>query len=245
MYLDVYFKRIDTVMNNIRSTQLGAIKQAGAAVAESLAQKGAWFIMDTGHMIGSEAFMRAGGLAALRPFKYELRIDDKVVEDRPQSRTAEEAAEREAQIVRLALDQSRMREGDVLQIGSNSGRTANVIEVALQCRTRGITTIGLSSAAQMKGCEAAHVSGKKLGDVVDIFIDNCGFLGDAVVETKGNENMCPSSGIAAAYILWAIQAEAVGLLEAKGVKPTIYRSVHVGGMEHVTKMQQQYIEQGF
>jgi len=245
MYLDRFLESLGGVLEHIRTSQRGGIERAGAAVAESLAKQGAWFIMDTGHMLGSEAFLRAGGLAALRPFKYGLSIEDRVVQDRLAERTPEESAALESRLVTLALDQACIRAGDVLQIGSNSGRTANVIEVAIQCQGRGITTIGLASAAQMAGCEAAHPSGKKLGDVVDIFIDNGGPLGDALLPTESGENMCPASGIAAAYILWAIQAEAVGLLEARGLKPTIYRSVHVGGQAHVEAVQRQYIERGF
>ncbi len=245
MYLNRYFDTMTTILDTIRNTQSDAIKQAGAAVAASLAEKGAWFVMDTGHMLSGEAFLRAGGLAALRPFKYTLDIEDSVVEDRPAALSPQALADFEARTVSLALDRSRIRKGDVLQIGSNSGRTANVIEVALQCKTQGITTIGIASGAQMRGCKAAHPSAKKLGDVVDVFIDSCGPLGDAIVPTCENENMCPASGIAAAYILWAIQAEAVSLLEAKGLKPAIYQSVHVGGQEHVDRTQQRYIDQGF
>ena len=137
MYLDQYFSSVDKVFSTIRETQLEAIHRGAEAIAESLAKKGAWYVMDTGHLLSGEAFSRAGGLAALRPFKYELKIEDSVVGDRKQEEAWEGTAEVESRLVSMVLDRSSIQEGDVLQIGSNSGRTPNTIEVALQCKTRG------------------------------------------------------------------------------------------------------------
>ena len=96
----------------------------------------------------------------------------------------------------------------------------------------------------MKGCPAAHVSGKKLFDVADICIDNCGPFGDASIEVKDNEKMCPVSGMAATYVLWAVQAEAVERLQARGVNPTIFRSVHVSGHEYIDEQRKAFMERG-
>ena len=81
-------------------------------------------------------------------------------------------------------------------------------------------------------------------DVADIRIDNCAPHGDASVEVKDNEKICPLSGLAATYCLWAVQAEAVERLQAAGVNPTIFRSVHVGGPEHVEQQRKAFLEQG-
>lgn len=242
MYLDQYFTAVDDVFGKIRSTQRDAIVQAAETIAASLAQKGSVCIMDTGHMLRHEAFFRAGGIMAMAGFSYELKVDN-ALDQRKIERTPEELAELEARTVALALDSSKMRRSDVLIINSNSGRTPNVIEVALQCKGRGITTIGMSSGEQLKNCTAAHPSGKKLFDVVDIAIDSCGPFGDAAIEVKDNEKMCPMSGLAATYILWAIQAEAVERLQARGVNPTIFRSVHVSGMEYIDKQRARFFEQ--
>ncbi len=244
MYLDAYFEAVDQVLSAIRTTQRPAIERAAEAVAASLANRGGWFVMDTGHMLRHEAFVRAGGLLALAPFSYELKVESPL-EHRTEAVPPEREAELEQRLVMLALDRSTLRAGDVLLINSNSGRTPNVIETALQCKERGIVTIGLSSLAQMRGCAAAHPSGKKLFDAVDIAIDTCGVYGDAAVETQGNEKICALSGIASAYVLWAIQAEAVERLQARGIQPTIYRSVHVGGHAFIEEQRKRFKEQGF
>lgn len=243
MYLDNYFEAVDRVFRAIRETQRDAIVKAGEAVAESLANKGALLIMDTGHMLRHEAFNRAGGLMTIAPFTYGLSIECPITH-RSVERTEEERAELETRLVGLALDQSGILKGDVIIINSNSGRTSNVVEMAIQCKERGITTIAICSKDQMQNCDVAHISGKKLFDVADICIDNCGPHGDASIEVKDNEKMCPTSGMGGTYVLWAVQAEAVERLQAKGVNPTIFRSVHVSGPEYIDKQREAFKKKG-
>ena len=242
-YLDDFFAAVSGVFEKIRTTQGSAIESAAEAVAVSLAGGGAVCVMDTGHMLKHEAFNRAGGLMALAPFSYALDVENPLTQ-RTEAQTEAENAEFEARLVALALDRSLLASGDVLIINSNSGRTPNVIETALQCRERGIVTIGISSSEQMRGCIAAHPSGKKLFDVVDIALDNCAPFGDAAVEVKDNEKMCPMSGMAGAYCLWAVHAEAVERLQMRGINPTIFRSVHVSGGGFVEEQRKKFLERG-
>lgn len=243
MYLEMYFQAVDGVFAEIRETQTDAIRKAAAAVADSLSKKGALLVMDTGHMLRYEAFFRAGGLLAVAPFSYELTLDNPI-DQRTVDRSKAYLADVEKRTAAVALDQSKMQRGDVLIINSNSGRTPNVIEVAMQCKDRGIATIGISSREQMQRCEAAHPSGKKLFDVADICIDTCGPFGDAAVPVKDNEPMCPMSGLAATYVYWAIHAEAVERLQEMGVNPTIFRSVHVSGHDFIEEQRKRFLERG-
>ena len=243
MYLEEYFQGMDRLLRRIRETQRGVIVEAAKAVAASLANKGALAVMDTGHMLRHEALCRAGGLMAISPFAYSLHVEN-TMDQRRTERSVEETAALERQTVALALDSSKMRAGDVLIINSNSGRTPNVIETAIQCKERRITTVAICSFEQMRRCAAAHPSGKKLFDVANICIDNCTPYGDAMIEITDNERACPASGIAGAYVFWAIQAEAIERLQAGGVNPTIYRSVHVSGQEYIDRQREQFLKQG-
>lgn len=243
MYLDTYFEAMDAVLAKVRGTQRAAIERVGAMVAESLAHGGALAVMDTGHMLRHEALCRAGGMLVIAPFAYGLNVDN-AMDQRAVNRSAEESAELERRTVALALDSSKLKRGDVLFINSNSGRTPNVIEVALQCRERGIATVGIASFEQMERCAVAHPSGKKLVDVAGLCIDNGSPHGDALVDVRDNERMCPGSGIASAYVFWAIHAEAVERLQAMGVNPSIYRSVHVGGHEFIEEQRKQFLARG-
>ncbi len=243
MYLDEFFESMDAVLARVRATQREAIERAGGMVARSLANKGVLAVMDTGHMLKYEALCRAGGLMVITPFAYGLNVEG-TMDQRKDARTPEEGAALEKRTVALALDSSKLRHGDVLIINSNSGRTSNVIEVALQCRERGIETIGIASFDQMRACAVAHPSGKKLIDVASLCIDNCGPHGDAMIPVKDNEKMCPASGMAGAYVFWALHAVAVQRLQDMGVQPTIYRSVHVGGHEYIEQQRKRFLEQG-
>jgi len=243
VYIHDYFQAVEDLFAAIRSTQADAIFRAGLAVATSMSQKGVIHVMDTGHLLRHEAFYRAGGLMSIVPFDFNFSVESPVVH-RPVERTPEDEEALIARRVGVAMDSSNMTFGDVLIINSNSGRTTNVIEAALQCDGRGICTIGIASSRQMERCAAVHPSGLKLFDVCDFCIDNCGPFGDAMVEVKDNEKMCPASGMAAAYILWAIQAEAVDILQSRGINPSIFRSVHVSGEEYIEKQRERFFEQG-
>lgn len=243
MYIESYFQAVEHALAKIRSTQCTQIEQAAEAVANSLATKGVFAVMDTGHLLRHEAHLRAGGLLAITPFAYTFEVETDMPQRKPVLGTNETAAYDTAQAA-LALDSGKLCTGDVLLINSNSGRTANVIEIAIQCKQRGIFTIGMSSLEQMEKCGAAHPSGKKLLDVVDVAIDNGSPYGDASVPVKDNEPMCPLSGITSAYIFWAIQAQAVELLQARDINPSIYRSVHVGSAEFVEKQRAMFVERG-
>lgn len=243
MYLDQYFKVIEGLMVKIQHTQRENIEKAAALVAESLAQKGGWFLMDTDQQLEQEVVRRAGGMAAIRLFSYELKVQGDVGH-RNEALPPGKAAALESQTVHLALEKSGLKKGDVLLINSNAGNAANVIAVGLQAQERGIQTIGLASKLQMDYCEAQHPSKRKLDQVTACFIDNCSGVGDAVVPVTDNERMCPLSGLGATYIFWAIHAHAVKLLEEKEIKPTIYRSVHTGGAEFVLAQEASYRERG-
>ena len=159
MYLDKYFESMDAVLSAVRKTQQKNIGKAGEVLARSLAEGGVILIMDTGHMLRHEAFVRAGGLISLTPFSYHLQVENPI-DWRPDARTPEQNAAIEARIVALALDSSKIKRGDVLIINSNSGRTVNVVETALQCRRRGVVTIAICSSQQMGKCDPVHPSGK-------------------------------------------------------------------------------------
>ena len=241
MYMEQYLGAAEGLLKRIREQQFDTIERAGILVGACLRQKGAVCVMDTGHMLQHEAFLRAGGLASFAPFGFAMTVDNPI-EGRVDPLTDPTTIVGE---VALALSRSRLKSGDLLIINSNSGRSALVVELALQCHERGIVTVGIASAEQMRRCAPTHPSEKKLAKVVDIFIDNCTPYGDALVPVKNNEPMCPGSGIASAHILWAIQATAIYVLEQDGLQPTIFRSVHLSGEEHMEAQREAHRKRGY
>jgi uncharacterized phosphosugar-binding protein len=68
-----------------------------------------------------------------------------------------------------------------------------------------------------------------------------------MLEAEGLDvKVCPASGIAAACIMWSIIAGTVENLLAKGITPTVYRSVNApGGPEDVNARNEKYREKGY
>ncbi len=128
------------------------------------------------------------------------------------------------------VNKSNMQSGDILMIGSVSGINVLPVEMAQYAREMGLTVIGITAVAYSEFLRSAHKSGKRLFEVCDIVLDNCSNVGDTTVQAEGLDvGICPSSGIAAAYLLWAVQARVVELLIEAGKAPSVYMSNHMPG----------------
>jgi len=224
-------------------SQMDTIAAAAHAIADRLANGGVIAVFDSGHMLQHEAYLRAGGLAAVTPFRIELSTGTELPA-RPNVENAWTRPDHLSHVVRAAIASSGLTKNDVLLINSNSGRSAHVIELAIQARDLGVLVIGIASAKQMATCKAGHPTKQKLDAVVDHLLDNGSSEGDAVLPVPNNEAMCPLSGIGSALCYWALTAAIVDALTARGIRPTIYRSVHLGGEAYFAQQQADYKERG-
>jgi uncharacterized phosphosugar-binding protein len=102
------------------------------------------------------------------------------------------------------------------------------VQMALGAQARGLKVIAITSVAYGRECVSEHSSGKRLFEVAEVVIDNCGVAGDALLEIEGlDTKACPTSGVATAYALWALTAEILVQLLKRGKRPHIYRSVNL------------------
>ena len=145
-----------------------------------------------------------------------------------------------------ALRSANILPGDVMVIGSVSGKTLNVIDLALECKNFGVKTIGITSVEYSKTLESGHSCGKRLFELADTAIDNCAPFGDAMLDIDGVEApFIPASGLAAAYICWALCAELVEKLMEKNITPSILKSVNYPpNVEYNNKLYKRYDEEG-
>jgi uncharacterized phosphosugar-binding protein len=225
MLAERYFDVLSDTLRQLRETQLATIDRAAELVVESVTNGGVLHLFDTGHMLEREAVHRAGGLVMVTPFHFTLELDNPA---RPRSGDTGATGEDVVGLIRYTLASSRIRTGDVLLIGSVSGRAAIPIELAIQARAMGVRVIALTSIAYSKVAEVQHSSGKRLYEVADLAIDYVGPLGDAALDVEGLETgVCPTSGIVAATINWALTAQVVERLLAKGLTPHVFRSVNL------------------
>lgn len=241
--IDRYFEAITSLIGSVAQDEKDKISQAAEVCAKSIADGGVIHIHDTGHMLNSELVHRAGGLAGMTPFGYALNVNNPNVYREKSSVKADTLSE----TVALAIRSSNMRPGDVLFIGSVSGKSRPVVELALRAKAAGITVIAVTSIAYSSRLDSEHETGKRLYEAADLYIDNHAPYGDAILEFDGMDApVCPASGIAAACIMWAITAGIVERLAAMGKTPTVFRSVNApGGPADVNARRERYKELGY
>lgn len=214
----------------IEAGQMGAIREAAGIVAGSLLQGGTWHVHDTGHIIDSELIHRSGGLMCIRRLSWGFSVDNAVPDCNRKTPGATTELEVELAKVRLAVKASQVRRGDVITIGSVSGRSAGVVELAVECRRIGCRVLVVSSRAFSSALDSEHPSGMRLFECADLFVDNLAPVGDAHLTVPGIPvPLFPVSGINATVIMWLICAGVVEEMSAAGHPPEIWQSVNSKG----------------
>lgn len=242
-----YFTSAKNVLHTIEETQRDAIDKAAEAIVSSVLKGGTWNIYDTGHMLMHEAIGRAGGLMMVTPIHIDVSVRHPA---RPRSMPPNSNRvfmDEIRDLPRFVLSQAQLQAGDILLLGSVSGINVLPVEMAIQAKEMGLVTIGLTSVGYSKALEPQHDSGRRLCEVVDIVLDNCVPYGDALVEVEGlGAKICAVSGIAASYIIWAVQATVVEKLLARGVVPSVYLSNHIPGAgAYNATARKRYLELGY
>lgn len=228
MIKEKYYEEMKRVLVKIEDTQGEALSRCAEMIVESLLNDGAFHILDTGHMLMFEAVGRSGGLMAVKPVDVSVTVENPVRRRERAIAKPKRYLDSIEGLPAYVFDKSAIVAGDVLLIGSVSGINILPVEMALSARERGIKTIGLTAVEYSRALESKHPSGKRLFEVCDEVLDNCAPLGDTLVEVEQlGLGVCPASGISASYVNWALQAEIVEKLVARGKTPSIYLSNHL------------------
>lgn len=238
-----YFEAVDELYAKIRRTQLENIEAAGKMIADTVAKGGCVSIFDTGHLINSELLNRAGGPVYIRRFGYGISVDNNT---RHRDKAAAGVNASMEGLANYALRASGTLPGDTLILGSVSGKTLNVIDLAVEGKKFGVNLITLSSHEYSSQLESQHSCGKRLFELGDVNIDNCVPFGDAMVETESYDHkILPASGLAAAYIMWAVISDATDFLTEQGLVPGMLCSVNFPpNVAYNNDLYKQYEEKG-
>jgi uncharacterized phosphosugar-binding protein len=224
MLIEQYFATLQARLAEI-AAQPEPIRQAARVCAAALERGGVIHLFDSGHMVSRELVFRAGGLAALSALTFNLNVHNPV-RIRPNA-PLPPGSTLSFGYIQSIFETNQLRAGDVLIVGSVSGKTANVVELALQGRSHGLTVIALTALAYSSRLESEHPSGKRLYEAADLVLDNHAPYGDAMLEVEGLDYpICPASGIGAAAVLWGLVAGISEEMLAKGLKPTVFPSVN-------------------
>ena len=241
--IDRYQERILQQVKTVTTTQHDVCVAVGKAMADCVAKGGAVHVFDTGHIVNSELIYRGGGVLFLKAFKYDLAVDDSV---RPRDRSAVD--QDMTGLAAYALKKSSALPGDMIIIGSVSGKSQNVIDLAIEAKQFGLTVVALTSVEYCKSVESLHKSGKRLFECADFVIDNCAPAAEAMLEIEGVDvRFAAASGISAAVALWSVCAQAVeSLMKEHGITPSILKSENFAdGPEYNRRMKERYAETGY
>jgi uncharacterized phosphosugar-binding protein len=220
-----FYKKTQEILGRVVETQMPLLNRAATLVADTIQRDGIIYALASGHSstVAAELYFRAGGLA---------NFD--VIHDKTFGR-----AERLPGYAKALLEGYPISSNDLLIIISNSGRNALPVEMALEAKRRGITTIGITSLAYSQAVTSRLASGSRLFEICDVVIDNCGVLGDAALGIGPDESlrMCPTSTLAGVFIANCIAAMAAEkLLERKAAVPVFVSANLDGGDEHNQKL---------
>lgn len=238
-----FYTQLLSLIHTIEEKQDTSIVDAAKAISDAIAAGKAIHIYDTGHMLDSELIGRAGGLVAFKPLRVHFDVQDDV-----RSRPEDQSKDRNMEgLMRFALKKSNAHPGDVLIVGSVSGKGILPVDLALLAREMGLKVIVLTSVDYSSLLKSEHSSGKRLFEVADICIDNCAPPLDAMIEVSElGLSVCPASGLSAAVIMWAVTAQVVENLLLLGIKPTVYKSINFPGSDEFNKTEcKRYAETGF
>ncbi len=241
-----YLAAVRQVLVHLEKTQGPAIEKASDLVVQALTHHGIVYCSEVGHGIQGDFVNRAGGLAAVQLFTCNLTISDKAPRAL-QNRPNPDPVERDLETIRLAVRASNLRAGDVMVLGSVSGKNRGPVELALACRAHGVKTIGLTSLAYTARVESLHPSGKKLADAVDVVIDNGAPYGDAAIDIAGYAHkLLPVSGVACSVIGHLVFGRVMEKMAAAGQPASVFQSANrPGGMEEYKQAIEAYEVRGF
>ena len=241
-----YLNAIRGILDFYEKTQAAAVEEAADLVADCVLNGGTVHLATIGHSNENDFLNRAGGPAFLQPLTFSFTLNDPVPECL-QNRPRSEPFNREIETIRLALRAGNLRKGDMVAVGSVSGRNVRPVEIALTCRKLGIKTIGFTSMAYTAKVTSAHPSGKKLADVADVVVDNGAPYGDAAVPIPGYDfPLMPVSGVSMTVGGWLIWGRAMEKMAARGTPASVFMSVNrEGGQAVYDKNRERYQKIGY
>ena len=241
-----YLEAVRGILTHLEETQLESVEEAASIVVESLKNGGAIFLSGIGHGNEQDFLNRAGGLAALQAFSFNFNINNPVPECKA-NRPRPEPVEVDLETARFAVRAGNLRAGDVLVLGSVSGKNRGPIELAMACRDAGVKVIGITSLTYTANVQSLHPSGKKLCDVVDVVIDNGAPYGDAAVDIPGFDfKLLPVSGVSAIVAGWMIWGRVIEIMTGAGDPPSVFMSVNRdGGQAYYEKSRAEFNRRGY
>lgn len=219
------------VMSRIEETQMENIRQAAEIMADSI-EAGRWVhTFGCGHATIpiEEMYPRIGGFVGFHPMiELPLTFFTRI--------TGEMGVHQFLFLERVEGYGVEIMKGynfdarDTMWLFSHSGINNVNIDIALESKRRGMKVIAFGSAAEAKGKQSRHSSGKTIFDIADLVVDTCAPLGDSSVPLKNHrDKVGPVSTMAFVTCVWMTVTTVAEILADRGVKLFIHPSHNVPG----------------
>ena len=231
--MDLFCEGIDGLIDVLYDTQKENLAAAGTACKEAIAKGGVIQVFGSGHSLGFglEMINRVGSLVPV----HVIKTSDFVIEGKvsyEEFTDKNNVFERRPYIADKMYDLYNIGKNDAFIIISNSGINGLVIDMAIKAKKEGHKVICVTSMKHTTAVTSRHPSGKKLYQIADIVIDNCGPHGDALLETDQVEKVCSVSAITGVLIAQSIELETVKQLQEAGVEAPILWDTRLEGAKH-------------
>lgn len=240
--MDLFYEEMLKVVDVLEGKEMDNIRKASEVCAETIAQGGVVHVFGSGHSVGFGMEL-AGRPGSLVPF-HTIVTSDFVLHGKvtlAEFKDPDNIFERRADIADRLYDLYDIRPQDSFIIISNSGINGVVIDFAIKAKAEGHKVIVVTSWQHTSAEASRHPSGKKLYEMGDVVIDNCGPQGDALIETGKIEKICSISSITGAFIAQSITTETCRLLSEKGVElPLLLSEETDENRRHNAELRQKY-----
>ncbi|RGR76723.1 sugar isomerase domain-containing protein [Holdemania filiformis] len=240
--MDLFYEEMMKVVDVLEGKEMDNIRKASEVCAETIAQGGVVHVFGSGHSVGFGMEL-AGRPGSLVPF-HTIVTSDFVLHGKvslAEFKDPDNIFERRADIADRLYDLYDIRPQDSFIIISNSGINGVVIDFAIKAKQEGHKVIVVTSWQHTSAEASRHPSGKKLYEMGDVVIDNCGPQGDALIETGKIEKICSISSITGAFIAQSITTETCRLLSERGVElPLLLSEDSEENRKHNAELRQKY-----
>ena len=240
--MDLFYEEMMKVVDVLEGKEMDNIRKASEVCADTIAQGGVVHVFGSGHSVGFGMEL-AGRPGSLVPF-HTIVTSDFVLHGKvslAEFKDPDNIFERRADIADRLYDLYDIRPQDSFIIISNSGINGVVIDFAIKAKQEGHKVIVVTSWQHTSAEASRHPSGKKLYEMGDVVIDNCGPQGDALIETGKIEKICSISSITGAFIAQSITTETCRLLSERGVElPLLLSEDSEENRKHNAALRQKY-----
>lgn len=243
--IDCYFSTLAERLEYVRTTQAAAIEKAAEVCAKSIAAEKLVFTFGTGHgaLPALESFPRTGTIVGFRPIVESTMISFHHVWGDMGARQYRFIHAQEG-YGKAILKSHQIDPADAMILFSHSGINAVILDIALECKERGIALIGVTSLPHSSKTASRHSSGKRLFEVADVVIDTGIPLADASIKIDGLDSPVGASStsvtIAVAHAIVSATAEK---LVQQGITPNVMVSPNTAGKEAANRQNDENYEQ--